>query len=257
MGLMLAVCLLVTTIWLEILRAASAVSGQDKMAGSRTSRAAQTEETASPPADAEAAAPRRRKYLPAEERRRQIIQAAQEVFARTNLQGARTRDIAKAADVNQATLFEHFDSKEALFHAAVVNPLIEAMQGMYERVHAYQAAETDAELMTLAQASAKNHIERLIEVFPLLTASLFSDADLGKKLYREQILPLLKQRGEVLDGLLKDDIDPEFAGLALFGMMFAVAMDQTFKGKPDETSDLARQLTRFAAFGFLKDRDAG
>ena len=203
-----------------------------------------------------AAAPRR-KYLKAEERRRLIIQAAQEVFARTNLQGARTRDIAKAADVNQATLFEHFDSKEALFHAAVVEPLIEAMQGMYDRVHAYQAAESQEQLLSLAQVSAANHIRSLIEVFPLLTAALFSDADLGKTLYREQILPLLKQRGEVLDGLLKDSIDPEFAGLALFGMMFAVAMDQTFRGRTEETPDLARQFVQFAALGFLKDRGAG
>jgi hypothetical protein len=124
-------------------------------------------------------------------------------------------------------------------------------------VHAYQAAETDAELLELAQASAKVHIERLIEVFPLLTASLFSDADLGRKLYREQILPLLKQRGEVLDGLLKDSVEPEFAGLALFGIMFAVAMDQTFKGKTEDTAELARQLVQFSALGFLKDRGQG
>jgi len=230
------------------------------MAGSRTSRAVQTDETAqdaAPETLAEPTAPRRRKYLPAEERRRQIILAAQEVFARTNLQGARTRDIAKAADVNQATLFEHFDSKEALFHAAVVEPLIEAMQGMYERLHAYQAAETTEELLKLAQASAQNHIATTAQIFPLLTASLFSDADLGKKLYREQIFPLLKQRGEVLEGLLKDDLDPEFAGVALFGILFAVAMDQIFRERNDDRAELARQLVQLSALGFLKDRDEG
>lgn len=226
------------------------------MAGSRRTRAAQSE-TAAPDAAAEPAAAPRRKYLPAEERRRQIILAAQEVFARTNLQGARTRDIAKAADVNQATLFEHFASKEAIFHAAVVNPLIEAMQGMYERAQAYQAAATTEDLLQLAQASAEKHIDSTVEIFPLLTASLFSDAALGKRLYCDEIVPLLKQRGEVLNGLLKDDIDPEFAGLALFGILFAVAMDQTFRGRTDDSSELARQLVQFAALGFLKDRDAG
>lgn len=226
------------------------------MAGSRRTRAAQSEQAA-PDAAAEPPIPPRRKYLPAEERRRQIILAAQEVFARTNLQGARTRDIAKAADVNQATLFEHFASKEAIFHAAVVNPLIEAMQGMYERAQAYQAAATTEDLLQLAQASAEKHIDSTVEIFPLLTASLFSDAALGKRLYCDEIVPLLKQRGEVLNGLLKDDIDPEFAGLALFGILFAVAMDQTFRGRTDDSSELARQLVQFAALGFLKDRDAG
>lgn len=222
------------------------------MAGSRSTRAAQTDKAAE-----EGAAPRRRKYLPAEERKRQIIQAAQEVFARSNLQGARTRDIAKAADVNQATLFEHFESKEAIFHAAVVEPLIAAMQGMYERAQAYQAAASTADLLNLAQASAQNHIASTTEIFPLLTASLFSDADLGKRLYCDEIVPLLKQRGEVLNGLLKDDIDPEFAGLALFGILFAVAMDQSFRGRRDDPAALARQLVQFAALGFLKDRDDG
>jgi hypothetical protein len=56
---------------------------------------------------------KRRAYLPAAERRKSIIAAAQEVFARSNLKGARTRDIARAAAVNQATIFEHFESSTA------------------------------------------------------------------------------------------------------------------------------------------------
>src|SRR6476619_2145751 len=88
----------------------------------------------------------RRAYLPAHERRRLIIEAAQLVFARSNLQGARTRDIAKAAEVNQATLFEHFESKEALFHEAVVLPLLDAMRGMRDRAQAYEAAHSLEEM---------------------------------------------------------------------------------------------------------------
>src|ERR1700722_1655914 len=79
----------------------------------------------------------RRAYLPAAERRKSIIAAAQQVFARAHLQGARTRDIAKEAEVNQARLFEHFESKQAVGHEAVVRPLIEAMYGAHERVEAY------------------------------------------------------------------------------------------------------------------------
>ena len=215
---------------------------------------------ASPDADDAAPAPevpavRARRRLPAEERRRQIIVAAQEVFARTNLQGARTRDIAKAADINQATLFEHFESKEALFQEAVVQPLLDGMRGMWERAQAYEAAGSAGEMRAMAQSSSQRHLETMIEIFPLLTASLFSDAELGRKLYLEQIAPLVKDRGEVLRGLLHEDDDPEFVGLAIFGVMIAVAMDQTFKGKPEDTAELARKLTQFATRGFLKLRD--
>src|SRR5579862_1833273 len=102
---------------------------------------------------------RRRAYLPADARRKSIIAAAQKVFSRSNLQGARTREIARAAEVNQATVFEHFASKEALFEAAVVQPLIDAMRGMHERMAVYETADTPAELAALAQGSTTRHLE--------------------------------------------------------------------------------------------------
>jgi AcrR family transcriptional regulator len=203
----------------------------------------------------EAAKPRRpRTYLRAAERRKLIIAAAQEVFSRTNLQGARTRDIAKAAEINQATIFEHFESKEALFHAAVVQPLIDAMRGMHERVELYETASSPAELAELAHASAAHHIESMAEIFPLLTAALFSESELGARLYREQVAPLIRQRGEVLRSLVKDGIDPEFVGLASFGMLFALAMDRYFGGRIADLTDLATQFTHLSTSGFAKDK---
>jgi AcrR family transcriptional regulator len=229
------------------------------MAATGAGRAAKFTDEQDPAAERgpEPAPARVRRRLPAEERRRQIILAAQEVFARSNLQGARTRDIAKAADINQATLFEHFESKEALFQEAVVKPLVEAMRGMQQRAEAYEAATSREEMQALAQVSAARHLTTMLEAFPLLTASLFSDAELGGRLYREQIAPIIEERGEVLRELLDETHDPKFVGLAIFGVMFAVAMDQAFKDKPDDVSELAAQVTQLFTRGFLKpwDRD--
>ena len=199
----------------------------------------------------------RRAYLPAAERKRLIIEAAQQVFARSNLQGARTRDIAAAAAVNQATLFEHFDSKEALFHEAVVEPLIAAMQGMRERARAYEAASTTEDMMALAKASSQRQVETMTQIFPLMAAALFSDPELGRKLYVEQIAPLLAERGQAISGLVRDDLDIEVVELAHFGAFFAVAMDQYFRGRTRDPERLAEQITRIASLGFAKDRDAG
>lgn len=196
----------------------------------------------------------RRPYLRAEERRRRIIAAAQQVFARTNLQGARTRDIAKAADVNQATLFQHFESKEALFMAAVIAPLLEAMRGMEERTLAGKAATTPDEILAVAEESAGPHLQAMIDIFPLLSVSLFADPELGRKLYLEHIFPLLERRGEMLRDVVGEHIDPAFAGLALFGLRFAVAMDQAFRGGEGDADKLGRQIIDFAALGFLNER---
>jgi hypothetical protein len=95
------------------------------------------------------------------------------------------------------------------------------------------------------------------DIYPLLATALFSDPSLGKKLYCEQIVPLLRERGEVMRGIVKDSIDPELLALAAFGMFFAVAMDQTFRGKKDDLGVIAGQLTDLVAFGFVRDRVRG
>jgi AcrR family transcriptional regulator len=201
-----------------------------------------------------ARSPARRVYLPAAERRKSIIAAAQQVFARANLQGARTRDIARAAEVNQATLFEHFDSKQALFHEAVIVPLINAMRGAHERVEIYERADTPGELAGLAQASSARHLEDMVDIFPLLTVALFSDPELGRKLYREEVAPLIRQRGEVLRPLVKEGLDPKLVGLLNFGMLFAVAMDRYLGGESGDLSATAGQLSRLSTSGFAREK---
>jgi AcrR family transcriptional regulator len=212
-------------------------------------------------AKGESEKPRRRAYLPAAERRKLILAAAQEVFTRANLQGARTRDIARAAEVNQATIFEHFESKEALFHEAVVQPLIDAMRGMHARKEIYESADSPDDMARLALESATRHVADMNAIFPLFTAALFSDPDLGRQLYREHIAPLIRQRGEILDGLTRDGLDLDFVGLANFGMLFAVAMDRHFAdeasgyfGGQAELSELASQFNRLSTSGFARDK---
>jgi AcrR family transcriptional regulator len=196
----------------------------------------------------------RRAYRPAAERRAQIIAAAQAAFIRGNFSGARTRDIADAANVNQATLFKHFATKEALFEEAVMRPLIDAMRGMQERVEVYEAARTPAEMAELAEASTLRHLEDMQRILPLLTTALFSDLDVGRKLFRDYLEPLIRERGEVLRPLVKDGIDPQFVGLASFGMMFAVAMQRWLGESRDDLAATAAQFNRLSAGGFARNR---
>jgi TetR/AcrR family transcriptional regulator len=52
-----------------------------------------------------------------EDRRRQIIQAAIEVFSKNGFQGTTTKQIATAAEVNEAIIFRHFVTKHDLYAA--------------------------------------------------------------------------------------------------------------------------------------------
>jgi len=61
----------------------------------------------------------KRKRIPAADRRDQIITVARQLFARQGFRGTTTRQIADQAQVNEAILFRHFRSKEALYWAVL------------------------------------------------------------------------------------------------------------------------------------------
>jgi len=204
------------------------------------------------------AARRRREYLPAAERRRRITLAAQQVFARSGLKGTRTRDLAKAAKINQATLFSHFSSKEELFAACVLEPLQRSMREIYDRSRAFMSAETTEARRAAAESSGRQLLEMTMEVYPLLAVALFSDVEEGQKFYLEHIFPLIRQRAQVIAPSTRAAIDPEFASLTLFGTLFAIAMDRAFRGGKTNVEDLARQLVESTMFGISADpRAAG
>src|SRR5271166_6656252 len=53
------------------------------------------------------------------DRRRQLLDAALELFSRKGFDGATTKEIAAAAGVNEAIIFRHFPNKQALYTAVV------------------------------------------------------------------------------------------------------------------------------------------
>jgi TetR/AcrR family transcriptional regulator len=57
--------------------------------------------------------------MPAEDRRRQLIETALDVFARKGFEGTTTKEIATAAGVTEAVIFRHFPSKHALYMAVL------------------------------------------------------------------------------------------------------------------------------------------
>jgi AcrR family transcriptional regulator len=80
---------------------------------------------------------RKRRRLPAEERRKQILKSAMRVFARSNYRAAKVADIAAEAGISEALLYKFFDSKKAIF--------LEILQHMSERVLFSWQEEVDRE----------------------------------------------------------------------------------------------------------------
>src|SRR5664279_4896847 len=89
--------------------------------------------------------------------RERILQAAADLFAEAGFRGASTRDIARTALVNDATVYRHFSSKKDLFAAVLEADL--------------QKLRVRADLLVQV-ANAEDLRSALCLIFALLTTSL-------------------------------------------------------------------------------------
>ena len=60
--------------------------------------------------------------LHAEDRRRQLLEAALNLFSRKGFEGTTTKEIAAGAGVTEAIIFRHFPTKQALYNAVLCYP---------------------------------------------------------------------------------------------------------------------------------------
>lgn len=197
---------------------------------------------------------RLRKYLRSDERREHILAAAREVFVRVGPQGARTRDLAEAAGINQATMFSHFESKEAIFTAAVVEPLQAAMQNARERGLAFRDSPSGEARNAVSHEAASRILQSAHELYPMLAVGLFANRESGERLYVNHIYPMLRERGEAIKASLRETVDSELLSIAIFGIALAFCADRAFRGLPLDVDELASQMSNLVLFGCAPDK---
>jgi AcrR family transcriptional regulator len=190
------------------------------------------------PEFAAASAPRkgRRARRSGAERQAQILAAARQQFIQTGYAGTSVRDIARAADVNEAMLYRFFESKDDLFEAAVAEPLEEAV------VAAFAPAAKGTTVLEVSEAFVANLLKTMEEIAPLLTVVL-SDKDRGERFYREHFEPAVArlERGveQNIDKWEHRDFDWRVAIKCVFGMCLFMGLDARF-GSEDQRADLVR-----------------
>lgn len=187
------------------------------------------------------------------QRREAIIAAAQTVFARSGLGGARTAQIADAAGVAESMLYKHFASKRALFDAAVTAPVAKFVQLVADSADGHVILEADS---GADEDFYESFLATMMEVLPLLGVALFSDSDDGKRFYRDDILPLLANFQDSVRESLEDVDGGELldAGLltrAIIGTVFITTLDIQYRDQDplDDASKagLAQEIRSFIA----------
>lgn len=126
--------------------------------------------------------PRRRIRMTAPERRAAILEAAMEAFATRGYHGTSIDDVAQAAGISKALIYEHFDSKRDL-HATLVT---RHAHELFARLQAGTAAGADREARLRGGVEA---FLRFVEERREAWRALFRDAadpELGEVLDRVQ-----------------------------------------------------------------------
>jgi AcrR family transcriptional regulator len=100
--------------------------------------------------------------------RERIVAAAARVIRERGVTGATTREIARAAGVSEGSLYNHFESKTALFGAAFASVTAGIRDAMGELAGSIGRGTVEANLERLATASIRFYSELLPMAGPAL-----------------------------------------------------------------------------------------
>lgn len=195
--------------------------------------------------------------LPADLRRQQIAVAARHVFATQGLAGAKTREIAEAANVTETILYRHFASKQEIFEAAVLQPVEQLAADLMRLTAAF--SRTGPEERLERSIEVQGEIHRVVrEITPLLGLALFAQREAGGEFYRERLAPLFDLAAEAISRAMaprqQQIVEPRVLLLALVGMYLGVSLEGLFGEEPIDYQRVTEELTHVVAFG-LFDRD--
>jgi AcrR family transcriptional regulator len=200
---------------------------------------------------------RRRAAGDGEQRRAQIVAAAQHAIATLGFEGLRVRDVADQVGINIATLHYYFPTKEALV-AAVVQKIVATL----DRVpHAYSADGPAAEPAGDPRTVLTGHIEHILRRFEANRDEFVVVNELYARAGRDpQLHAILRGNDEAWAGYLQPvfaagrdrgqfraDLDPEGATVLVIGFLKSLLFQLDFTA--DRTRRAADELLRSVLAG--------
>jgi TetR/AcrR family transcriptional regulator len=129
--------------------------------------------------------------MPADERRRQLIRTAMQVFARRGFAGTTTREIAAKAGVTEAVIFQHFATKEDLYTAIIDFKASESRADVWiEEMRACGVRNDDVELVRTVVERILDHGATDPQFLRLMLHSALEGHGLFQQFRSRQIQPV-------------------------------------------------------------------
>jgi AcrR family transcriptional regulator len=174
-----------------------------------------------------------------EETRERILCAAREVIAKKGKRGATTREIADVAGVNEATLFRHFGTKEALMVAVAQHF---CPSGMLRGIAAELDGEIADDLVTLARFMREQMASQMDMIRWSLVEMEYEADIFASTAWRPQLAMLETMRDFMSRRVAKGELrgDPEKLAMVFMGLIFMHVLgskkfpdSQLHSGSPD------------------------
>lgn len=175
-----------------------------------------------------------RKRFSAEDRHRQIIRVAMDLFARRGFEGTTTRQISERACVNEAIIFRHFPHKEDLYWAVIEEKCHDSDREKSHDLSAAGGNERD-----FFGAIAEDILRQNSEDTTLTRLLLFSALErheLSHRFFRTYVAAYYERladhiRKRIREGFFRK-VDPVLAARGFLGMVvYHYLIQELFGGK--------------------------
>jgi len=202
--------------------------------------------------------PRRKAKLAAPERRQQLVSIAMQQISRKGFEGLRFQEVAKEAGINNATLYYHFPTKEALIQGVVSH--------LMEELKKTSRSPGDAPGTALQELRLEfDDLRKLLRAKPKLFIVL---GELSLRGLRDHAINNMEQRRDhswfehlsgiirrgIEQGVFRRDLELQPAVTALMaqfkGIAYHAALGKRKWREIDETiTQVARQVEHYFVYG--------
>lgn len=158
-----------------------------------------------------------------EERRKQILRVAIELFSQRGFSGTTTKEIANASGVSEAMVFRHFANKEELYSAILDHKACSgAFQDPFKEIGEKIKARDDFGVFYTMAFNALNHHAEDCGFLRLMLHSALEEHDLARMFFESFITDIYKFLGDYIserqaEGAFRE-IDPRIVVRSFMGM---------------------------------------
>lgn len=194
--------------------------------------------------------------LTKEERRKQILAAATQLFVEKGYHDTRTKEIALACSVTEPVIYKHFSSKEELFLEVIASIAGETFNDI-----SFDSASDEEDILTSFVLNKAGRIDSNFQLFKRLLSELMENDKIRRDYYDRFLPRLAYPLVFYLDQLkaqkmIKKEIPSKVILLGLVGIMMVGSLAKNLEAKSAysdiDSRELYRQMMHVYLHGLLK-----